>query len=144
MNVEMIAGGIHVPPIILRLIHKFKGTSRTALITDALACAASDCETAFDPRVIVEDGVCKLFSTARPSPAVSQRWTVSSVSPSTRPRSTPRTRRPHGIGDYPPASSACVDRKGGLFEHRRRAPTSSSWTRLFTSKASSRWAATSK
>ena len=60
MNVEMIADGIHVPPIILRLIHKFKGTARTALITDALACAASDCETAFDPRVIIEDGVCKL------------------------------------------------------------------------------------
>ena len=33
---------------------------RTCLITDALACAASDSQTAFDPRVIIEDGVCKL------------------------------------------------------------------------------------
>ena len=30
------------------------------LITDALACAASDSQEAFDPRVIIEDGVCKL------------------------------------------------------------------------------------
>ena len=29
-------------------------------ITDALACAASDNKEAFDPRVIIEDGVCKL------------------------------------------------------------------------------------
>lgn len=60
MTVEMIADGIHVPPVILRLIHKTKGVERTCLITDALACAASDSNTAFDPRVIIEDGVCKL------------------------------------------------------------------------------------
>lgn len=60
ITVEMIADGIHVPPTILKMIHKIKGTERTALITDALACAASDSQTAFDPRVIIEDGVCKL------------------------------------------------------------------------------------
>ena len=60
MTVEMIADGIHVPPVMLRLIWKSKGVERTALITDALACAASDSDTAFDPRVIIEDGVCKL------------------------------------------------------------------------------------
>lgn len=60
ITVEMIADGIHVPPVMLRLIHKQKGVERTALITDALGCAASDSKTAFDPRVIIEDGVCKL------------------------------------------------------------------------------------
>jgi N-acetylglucosamine-6-phosphate deacetylase len=60
ITVEMIADGIHVPPVMLKLIYKQKGTERTALITDALACAASDSKTAFDPRVIIEDGVCKL------------------------------------------------------------------------------------
>lgn len=60
ITVEMIADGIHVPPVMLRLIWKSKGVERTALITDALACAASDSDTAFDPRVIIEDGVCKL------------------------------------------------------------------------------------
>lgn len=60
MTVEMIADGIHVPPVLLRLVHKLKGVERTCLITDALACAASDSKTAFDPRVIIEDGVCKL------------------------------------------------------------------------------------
>lgn len=60
ITVEMIADGIHVPPVMLRLIWKSKGVERTALITDALACAASDSNTAFDPRVIIEDGVCKL------------------------------------------------------------------------------------
>ncbi len=60
MTVEMIADGIHVPPTILRMIYMVKGVERTALITDALACSASDSDTAFDPRVILEDGVCKL------------------------------------------------------------------------------------
>jgi N-acetylglucosamine-6-phosphate deacetylase len=60
ITVEMIADGIHVPPNILKLIRKQKGVERTALITDALACAASDSEKAFDPRVIVENGVCML------------------------------------------------------------------------------------
>ena len=60
MTVEVVADGIHVPPTILRLVYKIKGVGRTCLITDALACAASDSKTAFDPRVIIEDGVCKL------------------------------------------------------------------------------------
>lgn len=60
MTVEVVADGIHVPPTILRLVYKIKGVERTCLITDALACAASDSKTAFDPRVIIEDGVCKL------------------------------------------------------------------------------------
>lgn len=60
MTVEAIADGIHVPTTILKLIYKLKGVEKTALITDALAVAASDSKTAFDPRVIIEDGVCKL------------------------------------------------------------------------------------
>ena len=60
MTVEVIADGKHVPTTILNLVYKIKGPDRTALITDALACAASDSQTAFDPRVIIEDGVCKL------------------------------------------------------------------------------------
>ena len=60
MTVEVVADGIHVPPTILRLVDKIKGVERTCLITDALACAASDSREAFDPRVIIEDGVCKL------------------------------------------------------------------------------------
>ena len=60
MAVEMIADGIHVPTPILKLIHRMKGVERTAIITDALAVTASDSDKAFDPRVIIEDGVCKL------------------------------------------------------------------------------------
>lgn len=60
MTVEMIADGIHVPPVMLRMIYQIKGVEKTALITDALACSASNDTTAFDPRVILEDGVCKL------------------------------------------------------------------------------------
>lgn len=60
MTVEMIADGIHVPPVMLRMIYQIKGVERTALITDALACAASEEDVAFDPRVVLEDGVCKL------------------------------------------------------------------------------------
>ncbi|MBR5085595.1 MAG: N-acetylglucosamine-6-phosphate deacetylase [Muribaculaceae bacterium] len=60
MTVEMIADGIHVPPTLLKLVYHMKGVERTALVTDALAVAASDSDKAFDPRVIIEDGVCKL------------------------------------------------------------------------------------
>ncbi len=59
MTVEVVADGIHVPPTILRLVHKIKGVERTCLVTDAMACAASDSQVPFDPRVIIEDGVCK-------------------------------------------------------------------------------------
>lgn len=33
---------------------------KTALITDSLNAAATEGDAAFDPRVILEDGVCKL------------------------------------------------------------------------------------
>ncbi len=60
MTVEMIADGIHVPPVMLRMIYQIKGVEKTALITDALACTAGKDDSAFDPRVVLEDGVCKL------------------------------------------------------------------------------------
>ena len=60
MTVEVIADGIHVPPVMLRIVYQIKGVEKTALITDSLACAATEGDAAFDPRVILEDGVCKL------------------------------------------------------------------------------------
>ena len=61
MTIECVADGIHVPPTILRMAYKIKGVERMALITDALAVAAAPSDAAaFDPRVIVEDGVAKL------------------------------------------------------------------------------------
>ena len=62
MTVELVADGIHVPPAILRLVCAFKGIDRISLISDAMAAAA--ClrpeHLHLDPRMIVEDGVCKL------------------------------------------------------------------------------------
>lgn len=60
MTVEVVADGIHVPATILRLVYKIKGVERACVITDALACACAEDGGAFDPRVIIEDGVCKL------------------------------------------------------------------------------------
>ena len=60
MTVEMIADGIHVPPIMLRMIYQIKGVEKTALVTDSLACSCTHGDAAFDPRVILEDGVCNL------------------------------------------------------------------------------------
>ena len=61
MTIECIADGIHVPPTILRMAYKIKGVERMALISAALAVAAAPADAkAFDPRVIVEDGVAKL------------------------------------------------------------------------------------
>ena len=60
INVEVVSDGIHVPPIIMKLIHKFKGYGRMCLITDALSITESPDGTSYDPRVMVENGVCKL------------------------------------------------------------------------------------
>ena len=60
MTVECIGDGIHVPPPILQLVYRVKGVERMALTTDALAVSCSNSTKAFDPRVIIEDGVCKL------------------------------------------------------------------------------------
>lgn len=60
MSVELVADGIHVPPVILRMVHKIKGVEHICLITDAMGCTASDSGEVFDPRVIIEDSVCKL------------------------------------------------------------------------------------
>lgn len=60
MTVEVIADGLHVPPVMLKVVHKIKGIERMALITDSLAYAASEGDVSAEPRVIMEDGVCKL------------------------------------------------------------------------------------
>lgn len=60
INVEVISDGIHVPPVILKMIHKFKGYERMCLVTDALAITESPDGNSFDSRVMIENGVCKL------------------------------------------------------------------------------------
>ena len=60
MTVEVIADGRHLAPTILRLVYKLKGVERTCLVTDALACSANEGKPLDDPRIIIEDGVCKL------------------------------------------------------------------------------------
>lgn len=60
MTTEVIADGIHLPSTILRLVYKLKGVERTCLVTDALSYAANEGHPVTDPRVIIEDGVCKL------------------------------------------------------------------------------------
>lgn len=61
LSVEIIADGVHNPVELLLFVHKFKGVERTALITDAMACAGVEGMTSYyDGRVIIEDGVGKL------------------------------------------------------------------------------------
>ena len=60
MTVEVIADGRHLPPTILRLVYKLKGVERTCLVTDSMACAGLPNPKLNDPRLIIEDGVCKL------------------------------------------------------------------------------------
>lgn len=64
MTVEVIADGIHVPPAILQLVCRIKGTERVALVTDAMSEACSEGEKEGicrrDPRLMIEEGVCKL------------------------------------------------------------------------------------
>lgn len=60
ITVEVIGDGIHVPVENIRMAYKMKGVDKMALITDALAVAASDSTKAFDERVTIENGVCVL------------------------------------------------------------------------------------
>lgn len=62
MYVEIIADGKHLPPELIKLILKVKGTDRVALVTDSLALAGTDVTHGFmvDTEFIIEDGVCKL------------------------------------------------------------------------------------
>ncbi|MDR0431010.1 MAG: N-acetylglucosamine-6-phosphate deacetylase [Tannerellaceae bacterium] len=61
MTVELVTDGIHVPPAILKLVHKFLGVERIALVTDSMFAAAfSGSVEGIDSRIIVEDGVGKL------------------------------------------------------------------------------------
>lgn len=59
-NVEVIADGIHVPPVVMRQIYQSKGVEHMCLCTDALAVAGSNATRTFNDNEIIEDGVCKL------------------------------------------------------------------------------------
>lgn len=60
MSIELIADGIHVPPALLELAYRIKGVDNTILVTDAMAPSACENPESPDPRMIIEDGVCKL------------------------------------------------------------------------------------
>ena len=60
-NVEVIADGIHVPPVVMRQIYNSKGVEHMCLVTDSLAVAGCPGATrTFNDNEIIEDGVCKL------------------------------------------------------------------------------------
>ncbi|MBQ7974623.1 MAG: N-acetylglucosamine-6-phosphate deacetylase [Clostridia bacterium] len=62
MFVEIIADGKHLPPDLIRLILKIKGTDKVALITDSLSLAGTTATEGImgATEYIIEDGVCKL------------------------------------------------------------------------------------
>lgn len=62
MFVEIIADGRHLPPNLIKLILKIKGSQKVALITDSLALAGTTATggTTLGTDFIIEDGVCKL------------------------------------------------------------------------------------
>ena len=62
LYVEIIADGKHLPPDLIKMIIKIKGTDRVALITDSLEIAGTDITEGImsGTEFIVEDGVCKL------------------------------------------------------------------------------------
>lgn len=62
LYVEIIADGKHLPPDLIKMIIKIKGTDKVALITDSLEIAGTDVKEGImsGTEFIVEDGVCKL------------------------------------------------------------------------------------
>lgn len=63
---ELIGDGCHIPRETMQLVFKLKGAKKTALITDAMRAAGTDCERSIlgdrvsGTPVIIEDGVAKL------------------------------------------------------------------------------------
>ena len=62
LYVEIIADGKHLPPDLIKMIIKIKGTDKVALITDSLEIAGTNVTEGVmsGTEFIVEDGVCKL------------------------------------------------------------------------------------
>lgn len=62
MDVEIICDGHHLPDSLIQFAYKFKGSDRTAIISDALCYAGMDVPngTAVREDIIIEDGVAKL------------------------------------------------------------------------------------
>jgi len=62
MFVEIIADGKHLPPELIRLILKIKGTDTVVLITDSLSLAGTSAKEGImgATEYVIEDGVCKL------------------------------------------------------------------------------------
>lgn len=65
MDVETIADGCHLPPLLLQLIYKLKGRERMCLVTDAIRFGGrTDCDSTLSGTAsvpyIIEDGVAKL------------------------------------------------------------------------------------
>ena len=60
--VEIIADGKHIPPELIKLILKIKGTDKVALCTDSLSLAGTKETHGFmqSTEYVIEDGVCKL------------------------------------------------------------------------------------
>ncbi len=60
---EIIADGKHLPPELIKLIYKIKGSDKICLVTDSLAVAGTKTSTGVmsGTRYIIEDDVCKLY-----------------------------------------------------------------------------------
>ncbi|MGM9682848.1 MAG: N-acetylglucosamine-6-phosphate deacetylase [Eubacteriales bacterium] len=63
LYVEIIADGKHLPPNLIRLILKNKGSDRVLLVTDSLSLAGTDVRQGrmVNTEFIIEDGVCRLI-----------------------------------------------------------------------------------
>lgn len=62
LYVEIIADGKHLPPDLINMIIKIKGTDKVALITDSLGVAGTDLKegTSLGIDFIIDEGVCRL------------------------------------------------------------------------------------
>ena len=60
---EIIADGKHLPPELIRMIYKIKGTDGIIAVTDSLSLAGTDVKSGRMSQTdfIIEDGVCKLL-----------------------------------------------------------------------------------
>ena len=114
MTVEVIADGLHVPPVMLKVVHKIKGVERMALITDSLAYAASEGDVSAEPRVIMEDGVCKLADRSALAGSIATKDTL--IRPCIQKANIPMEDVFRMASETPAKIMGVFDRKGSIEE----------------------------
>lgn len=116
INIEIISDGIHVPAPLMKLAHKIKGTERMCLVTDALSCTDSNTKEAFDPRVVIEDGICMLSDRSAIAGSIATMDLL--IRTAVKKAGLPLEDVGRMVSETPARIMGIQERKGSLYKHK--------------------------